>query len=262
LRYGLKNDASEPAPAIFSEQEIQNADQLSRKPKEFVNSMKRMLSIVCVLATGIGGAAAAQAAAPSDTTTAAAAAGPTKIAVINFNGAVQQTNEFQRDIADLQKKYQPRIDELQKLNSAIEAEKKELQDGGAKLSDTDRQAKMQDIDSKTKDLQRKGEDLRNDEQEAGQQTFQQVGQKVFDVMTDYAKGHGYTLVLDAGQQNSGVAWAAENVNITKDVLEAYNAKAGIPAPTTVPAAPMPKPGAATAPHTSGSTAAHKPAVQH
>lgn len=229
----------------------------TRKLKEFVNSMKRMLSIVCVLATGLGGAAAAQAAAPSDSTTTAAAAGPTKIAVINFNGAVQQTNEFQRDIADLQKKYQPRIDELQKLNTTIEAEKKELQDGGAKLSDADRQSKMQDIDSKTKDLQRKGEDLRNDEQEAGQQTFQQVGQKVFDVMTDYAKAHGYTLVLDAGQQNSGVAWAAENVNITKEVLDAYNAKAGIPAPTGVPSAPAPKPGtSSTAPHSGTRPAQH------
>lgn len=205
--------------------------------------MKRMLSIVCVLATGIGGAAAAQAApAPSDSTSATAAAGPTKIAVINFNGAVQQTNEFQRDVADLQKKYQPRVDELQKLNSQIDTEKKELQDTSAKLSDTDKQEKMHDIDDKTKELQRKGEDLRNDEQEAGQQTFQQVGQKVFDVMSDYAKSQGYTVVLDAGQQNSGVAWAAPNIDITKAVLEAYNAKAGIPAPTSVPSAPAPRPG--------------------
>lgn len=228
----------------------------TRKPKEFVNSMKRMLSIVCVLATGLGGAAAAQAApAPSDSTS-AAATGATKIAVINFNGVVQQTNEFQRDVSDLQKKYQPRVEELQKLNSTIEAEKKELQDGAAKLSDTERQAKLHDVDDKTKELQRKGDDLRNDEQEAGQQTFQQVGQKVFDVMTDFAKSHGYNLVLDQGEQGSGVAWAADNVNISKEILEAYNAKAGIPAPAGVPSAPAPKPGAAT-PHT-GTTS--KPAT--
>lgn len=223
----------------------------TRKLKEFVNSMKRMLSIVCVLATGLGGAAAAQAApAAADTTSTAAATGATKIAVINFNGVVQQTNEFQRDIADLQKKYQPRVEELQKLNTTIESEKKELQDGGAKLADSDRQAKLHDIDDKTKDLQRKGEDLRNDEQEAGQQTFQQVGQKVFDVMTDFAKSHGYNLVLDQGEQGGGVAWAADNVNISKEVLEAYNAKAGIPAPAaapSVPSAPSPRTGAA--PHT-------------
>lgn len=213
--------------------------------------MKRMLSIVCVLATGLGGAAAAQAApAATDTTSTAAASGATKIAVINFNGVVQQTNEFQRDIADLQKKYQPRVEELQKLNTTIDAEKKELQDGGAKLADADRQAKLHDIDDKTKDLQRKGEDLRNDEQEAGQQTFQQVGQKVFDVMADYAKSHGYNLVLDQGEQGSGVAWAADNVNISKEILEAYNTKAGIPAPAgapSVPSAPSPRTGAA--PHT-------------
>lgn len=227
----------------------------TRKLKEFVNSMKRMLSIVCVLATGLGGAAAAQASpAATDTTSTAAAGGATKIAVINFNGVVQQTNEFQRDIADLQKKYQPRVEELQKLNTTIESEKKELQDGGSKLADADRQAKLHDIDDKTKDLQRKGQDLQTDEQEAGQQTFQQVGQKVFDVMTDYAKSHGYNLVLDQGEQGGGVAWAADNVNISKEVLEAYNAKAGIPAPAAgPPSAPSPRTGAA--PHT-GTPAQH------
>ncbi|HKR27233.1 MAG TPA: OmpH family outer membrane protein [Acidobacteriaceae bacterium] len=223
--------------------------------------MKRMLSIVCVLATGLGGAAAAQAApAATDTTSTAAATGATKIAVINFNGVVQQTNEFQRDIADLQKKYQPRVEELQKLNTSIESEKKELQDGGAKLADADRQAKLHDIDDKTKDLQRKGEDLRNDEQEAGQQTFQQVGQKVFDVMTDFAKSHGYNLVLDQGEQGGGVAWAADNVNISKEVLEAYNAKAGIPAPAagapSVPSAPSPRTGAAPRTSTPSKPASH------
>src|SRR5579863_7940451 len=123
----------------LSEQEFKMRTA-TRKPKEFVNSMKRMLSIVCVLATGLGGAAAAQAAPAASDSTSAAASGATRIAVINFNGAVQQTNEFQRDIADLQKKYQPRVDELQKLNTTIESEKKELQDGGAKLADADRQA--------------------------------------------------------------------------------------------------------------------------
>jgi outer membrane protein len=208
--------------------------------------MKRLLPLVCVLASGMGAAAVAQAApAKADPTPAAPVAitGATKIAVINFQGLVQDTNEFQRDVADLQKKYEPRVQALQQVSNSIDAEKKQLQDGGATITDADRQAKLHDIDDKTKDLQRKGEDLRNDEQEAGQQTFQQVGQKVFDVMTDYAKAQGFNLVLDAGQQNSGVVWATPGVDITKPVLDAYNAKSGIPAPATVPSAPAPHAGA-------------------
>jgi outer membrane protein len=205
--------------------------------------MKRLLSLVCVLASGLGVAAVAQdaPAKPADPTPAAPAAitGTTKVAVINFQLAVTQTNEFQRDIADLQKKYEPRASALQTLNSQIEAEKKQLQDQSASISDADRQTKLRDIDDKSKDLQRKGEDLKNDEQEAGQDTFTQVGNKVGALMVDYAKQQGFGAVLDANQQNGSVLWAAPGVDITEAVIAAYNTKSGIPAPTTVPSAPAP-----------------------
>lgn len=218
--------------------------------------MKRLLSLVCVLASGMGAAAVAQAAPakPADPTAAAAPAaitGATKIAVINFQAAVTQTNEFQRDVADLQKKYEPRVTALQQMNTQIEAEKKQLQDASANLPDAERQAKLRDIDDKTKDMQRKGEDLRNDEQEAGQDTFGQVANKVGAVMVAYAQQQGFGMVLDANQQNGSVLWAMPGVDITEAVIQAYNAKSGIPAPAAVPSAPAPHAGgAATRPSTS------------
>jgi len=209
--------------------------------------MKRLLSLVCLLASSVGAGAIAQAAPakPADPAPTAVVpiTGATKTAVINFEGVVQETNEFKRDIADLQKKYAPRVDSLKQLNSQIDALKKQLQATSATLSDTDREAKMHEIDDKTKDLQREGDDLKNDEQESGQETLQQVGQKVFDIMSDYAKAQGFNLVLDAGQQNSGVVWATPGVDISKAVLDAYNAKSGIPAPSAVPSAPAPQGGA-------------------
>jgi outer membrane protein len=226
--------------------EIRNAEQTTRKPKEFVNSMKRSLSLVCVLASGLGVVAVAQAAPAKPDPTAAAApvqiTGATKVAVINFQQAVGQTNEFQRDIADLRKKYEPREQQLQQQNTEIESMKKQLQDGGEKISDADRQTKLRTIDDKTKSLQRSAEDLRNDEQTDGQGTFQQVGQKVYDVMVSYAQQQGFGLVLDASQQNSGVLWPSPQSDITKPVTEAYNAKSGIPAPANVPSAPAPHSG--------------------
>ena len=208
--------------------------------------MKRSLSLVCVLASGMGVAAFAQAAAPKSDPAPVPVTGATKIAVINFQQAVGQTNEFQRDVADLQKKYEPRSQQLQTLNTQIEAEKKQLQDAGDKLSDADRASRLHDIDDKTKTLQRSAEDLRNDEQSDGQETFQQVGQKVFDVMSTYAQQNGFSLILDASQQNSGVFWASPGVDISKAVTEAYNAKSGIPAPPAgPPSAPAPHAGTGT-----------------
>lgn len=201
--------------------------------------MKRMLCLVCVLASGMGAAAFAQAAPATPESAAAPITGATKIAVINFQQAVAQTNEFQRDIADLRKKYDPREQQLQQLNDQIETLKKQLQDSGTTLTDAQRQAKLKDVDDKTKSLQRGAEDLRNDEQSDGQETFQQVGQKVFNTMSEYAKEKGFSLVLDASQQNTPVLWLAPGADITAAVVEAYNAKSGIPAPAAVPSAPTP-----------------------
>lgn len=202
--------------------------------------MKRMLSLVCVLASGLGVSAFAQAASAKP----APATGTTKIAVINFQEAVARTNEFQRDLADLRKKYTPREQTLQQLNDKIEALKKQLQGSGATLTDAERQTKLKQIDDDTKSLQRSAEDLRNDEQSDGQETFQQVGQKVFSTMSTFAKQKGFGLVLDASQQNSPVLWLTPSADITADVVAAYNTASGIPAPPAgVPSAPAPHPAA-------------------
>jgi outer membrane protein len=68
--------------------------------------MKRSLALIAItLASGFVLSAAAQTLpAPA----AAAPAGPAKIAVIAFQVAVAQTNEGQRNFADLQKKYEPK----------------------------------------------------------------------------------------------------------------------------------------------------------
>jgi len=208
--------------------------------------MKRSLSLVCLLASGLGAAALAQAAAPAKSDPApssapVAVAGTTKIAIIQFSGAVTQTNEFQRDIADLRKKYGPQEAKLQSDNQEIETLKKQLQDGGATLSDVDRETKTRTLDEKTKQLQRAAQDLQGNEQQDGQETFNQVAGKVGEVMVSFAQGQGFSLVLDASQQNSTVLWATPSTDITKAVIEAYNAKSGVPAPAApVPSAPAPR----------------------
>jgi outer membrane protein len=72
-----------------------------------------------------------------------------------------------------------------------------------------------------------------------QKTINTVAGKVGQVMTDYAEKNGFTLVLDAGdQQSTAVLYAVPSTDITKAVIDAYNQKSGIPAP---PAADAPTP---------------------
>ena len=180
------------------------------------------------------------------TAPAAAPTGPTKVAVIAFQAAVAQTNEFQRNYADLEKKFEPKRQQLKTESDAIDNLTKQLQTQAASLSDAERTSRASAIDSKKKILQRDAEDAQNDFQQELQDMFKGVAAKVYQVMQSYAQERGYSMVLDASAQQSPILFAVDSVNITKPVLEAYNTKSGIPAPAA-PVAQQPRTGAATQP---------------
>jgi outer membrane protein len=195
--------------------------------------MKRLLAFVVLLASGLVPCAFAQSPA------APASAGPTKVAVIAFQVAVAQTNEGQRDFADLQKKFEPRRDQLKTLSDQIDTLTKQLQAQAATLSEAEQQTRARAIDEKKKQLDRDSQDAQSDFQQAIQDMYTALASKVYDVMEDYAKQHGFTMVIDISQQQSPVLYATANVNISKEIIDAYNLKSGVPAPP--PAAPQPAP---------------------
>ncbi|MGA9063164.1 MAG: OmpH family outer membrane protein [Terracidiphilus sp.] len=175
----------------------------------------------------------------------APSAGPAKVAVIMFQAAVTQTNEFQRDFADLQKKYDPKRQQLKSLSDEVNALTKQLQDQGATLGETERISRTRTLDEKKKQLDRDTQDAQSDFQADMQQLANNVSLKVGAVMTDYAQKQGYTLVLDeSDQQNATVLYAVPSTDITKAVIDAYNVKSGIPAPAqgaSQPAVDAPQP---------------------
>jgi outer membrane protein len=202
--------------------------------------MKRIFAVAVLLASGFALAANAQ------TTT--------KVAVIAFQGAVAQTNEGQRDFADLQKKFDPKRQQLKTLSDEIENLKKQLQAQADKLSDQERASRAKTIDDKTKQFQREGEDAQNDFQSEMQEVYGTLASKVYDVLADYAKKQGFTVVIDVSSQQTPVLYADESTNITKAIIDGYNVKSGVPAPpagTGGPAAPT------TAPHAAPKTAPAK-----
>jgi outer membrane protein len=159
-----------------------------------------------------------------------------KIAVIAFQAAVAQTNEGQRNFADLQKKYSPKREQLRTLAEEIDTETKQLQAQGDKLSEAVLASRTKAIEDKKKQLQRDSEDAQNDFKQEMQEIFNTLASKVGDVLTSYEQQQGYTLVLDYAQQQSPVLYAQPSTDITKAIIDAYNVKSGVPAPPAQPAA--------------------------
>ena len=204
--------------------------------------MKRLLAIIVTLASGFALSAAAQ------TPAVAAPASPVKIAVIAFQVAVAQTNEGLRNFSDLQKKYDPKRQQLRALAEEVDNMTKQLQAQGDKLSPAEQQARAKALDDKKEQLDRSAEDAQNDFQTEMQQIYNGLAAKVYDVLANYAQQQGYTVVFDvtgSQQQAPVVMWASPSTDITKQVIDAYNLKSGVPPPPPAPpaAAPTTKPAA-------------------
>lgn len=190
--------------------------------------------------------APAAAAAPA---TAPASAYPAKIALVAFEQAVYATNEGQRAVEEVRKKFQPQKDKIDALAAEIDSLKKQLQAAPATLSEEERASRLKAIDAKDKQYQRDAEDAQNAYNAELQDALGKIAQKVNAVMISYVEKNGYTLLLNVGNQQSQVMWTAPNPNadITEAVIAAYNASSGVAAPPpAAPSANHTKP--ATAPH--------------
>jgi outer membrane protein len=138
------------------------------------------------------------------------------IATISFNAAVLQTAEAKRDMAALQAKYAPRQAHLEALNTEIEGLQKQAANDPTKVST---------LNAKEKQLQREGEDFRTESEAASQQAFGVVAEKVYAFLQEYSSQRGYTAVIERGSDQAPVVWyAAANMDITKAVVEGYNAR--------------------------------------
>jgi outer membrane protein len=220
--------------------------------------MKRSLTSVCLLACGLGMTAFAQTtAAPTTPAPSSAPAGPAKIAIIAFQQAVAQTNEGQRNFAQLRQKFEPKQAALKAQNDEIESLKNNLKTQGDKLSDQARAAQLKTIDDKEKLLQRNAEDAQNEGTSEMNEMYQQLAQKVYEVVQTYAQQSGYTLVVDISSQQSPILWANQSSDITAAIIQGYNTKSGVPAPPASAGGPAPRP-AGTTNH--APTTAPKPAT--
>lgn len=208
-----------------------------------ISPMTRKLATVLAFVGSLSLAGWTQTPATPAATPGASAATPStnKIGVINFQAAVAYTNEGQRDLSDLQKKFEPTTTELKSAQDEIETLQKQLDATKGKLSEEEQARRVQAIETKQKAFQRKYEDFQNDFGAQQQEIFDRIAKQVYPVLQDFAVKNAYTVVVDTSGQGSPILWAAENTNITQAVIDAYNVKSGVAAPARPAATPVKKP---------------------
>ncbi len=152
------------------------------------------------------------------------------IAIINIQDAITRTEEGQKLIKELQERYAPKSKELEAMQAEVSNLRAKLNQGANTMSEDAKRDLVRQIQQKERDGQRAVEDARGEFNQEQQKIFNEIGGKLMTVITQFASEKNYSIVLDISSPQSPVLYAVNEVNITNDVIAAYDAGGAAAAP--------------------------------
>lgn len=189
-----------------------------------------------VFALGQATPAATAPDAPSAAAVAASKFTGTKVGTLAVEQAIGACNEGQRDLEALSKKFEPKQNELKSLNDEIESLKKQLNAQQDKLTEDAHAKLVKQIETKQKNLDRAGEDAKEDFQNQAGEIENKILVKMVPVIQKYVADNGYGLLIDTSQTwpRGPVIMSGPAIDITQQIVDAYNVQSGVPAPVVAP----------------------------
>lgn len=182
-----------------------------------------------------------------------AAATTTKVGVINIQAAIASTAEGKQAAAELQSQFAPRTAELQSLQKQGQDISGRIQNGSNTLSDEERARLQRQYDSLNRAFQRKQQEFQEDSQDAQQDVVNRIGRKMVDILDKYSKDNGYAVILDTSSQQTPVIYAANQIDVTQDIIRLYDQSYPVKGATSSTTPTAPKPAPRPAPATPGTT---------
>ena len=208
-------------------------------------TVKNRLFVFCSVLLGASLAASAQTSAP------------TKVGTINIQQAIVNTAEGQKAIKELEEKSAPKKKDLDKLQSEIAALRDQLSKMGSVGSEEQKRKLMAEIDQKTKSFNRQMEDAQAELDQDQNRLLNELGGRMLAVLDKYASANGFAVILDISSQQTPVLYAANGIDVTREVVDLYNKNAAAAPAAAKPAAGAPATGA---PATGAPAAAKPPAT--
>jgi Skp family chaperone for outer membrane proteins len=176
---------------------------------------------------------------------AGAPAGPVKgkIAIINMANVEQQIGDFKIKYDELNRKFEPRVKEVQAKADRINALETTIKTQRDTLTPARIAEMTEQLERMKREYQREAEDLQAEGERDKNRALGPLYEKITRFGRDYTAKRGITVLIDiANALNSGtVLWFDPRADITADFVAEYNRANPTPnAPAaTQPAAPAP-----------------------
>lgn len=167
-----------------------------------------------------------------------------KVAIINIQGAILATKDGEKARNAIRVKFEPKAKDLEGRNGELQKKREALSKGANTMSAEAREKLTREIDDIQKKLQWDSEDMQQELQAEEGKLVNEIGQRMIQVIDEYAKAQALTVVLDVSTQQSPVLWAANGIDITQQIVDGYDKKFGAGAAAAPGATPAAKPAAA------------------
>jgi outer membrane protein len=147
-----------------------------------------------------------------------------KTAVLQVQNGILNTREGHQAFSDLESKFSARKADLEKRQNDIAALQDQLRKGAATMSEEAQRKVARDIERKTKALDYEAEMARADYEQEQADMMQALARKFHGVVDKYARDKELGIVVDVSNPQTPAFWWANAVDITNDVVRAYDAE--------------------------------------
>jgi outer membrane protein len=139
-----------------------------------------------------------------------------KVAVINSQKAILDTDEIKKAQVELTAKYKPRQDQLEKLQKDVQDIQNQLQSG--KLNQLGEQELTAQGQRKQRELQRLQQDLQEDADRDRNDILQRAGTRMQEVVKKLADEKGLDIVVDT----ANTLFYKTSLDLTTEAVTSYN----------------------------------------
>jgi outer membrane protein len=172
-----------------------------------------------------------------------AASAQMKMAVVDVQRAVMQSEDGLRAQATLKKVFDSRQQELNKRQTDLQKQKEEIDKQKSVLSQAALQKKVDDWQKEMIELQQTFVEYNKELEKKQKELTDPIFERVLGAIKRIAGTDGYDLIVD----RATVAFARGDLDLTDRVIQISNGSSGSPAPAAGAGTPSPTPRSTTAP---------------
>ena len=145
-----------------------------------------------------------------------------KIGVVDLQRALNESDAGKRAKVDFKARVDKLEGQLKGQKEELDRMKEDLERKAVVMREDERRKLATDFEKKRLDLKSKFEEAQGELQKKDQELTGQIIEGLTQVIKQIAESESYTLVIE--QNSSGVLYHANSIDLTEQVLSAYNAR--------------------------------------